>query len=90
MKTFKEFAAERDRAFDESSPSISNKIADVGNMVAKKNPKVLPGLTPVPVIKQALTQDANVEKLVQKDPTAAGAVGAYLGGPDAAKQLGAR
>jgi hypothetical protein len=88
MKTFKEFAAGRGWSFDETA--ISNKIADVGNMVAKKNPKVLPGLTPVPVIKQALTQDANIEKLVQRDPTAAGAVGAYLGGPDAAKQLGAR
>jgi len=90
MKTFKEFAAGKGWVFAETTPSISNKIADVGNMVAKKNPKVLPGLTAVPVIKQALTQDANVEKLVQKDPTAAGAVGAYLGGPDAAKQLGAR
>jgi hypothetical protein len=88
MKTFKEFAAGRGWSFDETA--ISNKIADVGNMVAKKNPKVLPGLTPVPVIKQALTQDANIEQLVQRDPTAAGAVGAYLGGPDAAKQLGAR
>lgn len=90
MKTFKEFAAGKGWVFAETAPSISNKIADVGNMLAKKNPKVLPGLTPVSVIKQALTQDANVEKLVQKDPTAAGAVGAYLGGPDAAKQLGAR
>lgn len=89
MKTFKEFAADQGW-FDETTQAISNKIADVGNLVAKKNPKVVPGLTAVPIIKQALTQDANVEKLVQKDPTAAGAVGAYLGGPEAAKQLGVR
>lgn len=86
MKTFKEYAAERDLAEAE----ISNKIAQVGNLVAKKDPKVVPGLTPVPRIKQALTQDANIAKLVQSDPTAAGAVGAYLGGPDAAKQLGVK
>lgn len=85
MKTFKEFAAEREMA--ETSVAISNKIANVGNMVAKKNPKVVPGLTSIPLIKTALTQDANVEKLVQQDPTSAGAVGAYLGGPDAVKQL---
>lgn len=76
----------QDRLAEEDS--ISNKIADVGNMVAKKNPKVVPGLTPPSLIKTALTQDADVEKLVQKDPTAAGAVGAYLGGPAAVKQLG--
>lgn len=87
MKTFKEFAEER--GWTETTAAISNKIASVGNLVAKKNPKVVPGLTTVPLIKQALTQDANVAKLVQKDPTAAGAVGAYLGGPDAAKKLGA-
>lgn len=43
----------------------------------------------MPVIKQALTQDANIKKLVKKDPTAAGDVGAYLGGSDAAKEIGA-
>jgi hypothetical protein len=88
MKTFKEYVAERDLV--EAAPDISGKIATVGNLVAKKNPKVVPGLTPVPLIKQSLTQDANVKKLVQKDPTSAGAVGAYLGGPEAAKQLGAQ
>ena len=88
MKTFREYAAERELA--EAVPAITKQVADVGNALAKKNPKILPGLTPVPLIKTALTSDAGVEKLVQKDPTAAGAVGAYLGGSDAAKQLGVK
>lgn len=87
MKTFKEYAAERDLS---ESDGVSNNIAKVGNAVAKRNPKALPGLTPVPLVKQILTGDPGVEKLVQKDPTAAGAVGAFLGGPDAAKAIGAK
>lgn len=89
MKTFREYAAERDLV-EVGTPAISGDIAAVGNKVAKKNPMALPGLTPVKTIKTLLTSDPNVEKLVQKDPTAAGAVGAYLGGPEAAKQLGAK
>lgn len=88
MKTFREYAAERD--LEEGPTPISGEIAAVGNKVAKKNPLALPGLTPVKTIKSLLTSDPGVEKLVQKDPTAAGAVGAYLGGPDAAKALGVK
>ena len=89
MKTFREYATERELA-EASAPNIGADIAKAGNDLAKKNPKVVPGLTPVPLIKTALTSDPEVEKLVQKDPTSAGAVGAYLGGPDAAKQLGVK
>ena len=87
MKTFRQYAAERDLV---EVQGVSDAIAKVGNSAAKKNPKVLPGLTPVPLVKQILTGDPGVEKLVQKDPTSAGAVGAYLGGPDAAKAIGAK
>ena len=85
MLSFKEYVAKRDLL--ETTPAISNKIADAGNQIAMKNPKVVPGLTPVKLVKQSLISDPNVEKLIQKDPTAAGGVGAYLGGPAAVKQL---
>jgi len=88
MKTFREYAADRELA--ETTPNIGVDIAKAGNDLARKNPKVVPGLTPVRDIKTALTSDPGVEKLVQKDPTSAGAVGAYLGGPDAVKQLGVK
>ena len=85
MKTFKEFIQSRGWKFEEE---ISDKAADVGNKLAQKNPKILPGLTPVPLIKQAIIKDPGVEDLVQKNPTAAGDVASYLGGSYAKKQLG--
>lgn len=83
MKKFAEYVAERDLL---EAEQIDKKIADVANLVAKKNPKIVPGLTAIKDIKQAM-QDTNVKKMVQTDPKAAGAIGAYLGGPDAAKEL---
>ena len=89
MKSFKEFVAEREwNIGEESSQSaVDDEIVNVGNLVAKKNPKIVPGLTDPKLIKTAMS-DASVKNLVAKDPKAAGAVGAYLGGPDAAKKLG--
>ena len=89
MKTFKEYVAARDLKED-TIPQISDEIADVGNALAQKNPKIVPGLTKVKDIKNALSTDQGIKKLVEKDPTAAGGVGAYLGGPQAAKELGVK
>lgn len=83
MKKFAEYVAERD-LLEADQPD--KKIADVANLIAKKNPKIVPGLTAIKDIKQAM-QDTNVKKLVQSDPKAAGAIVAYLGGPDAAKEI---
>jgi len=88
MKSFKEFVTERELSIaEESQDAVDDEIVSVGNLVAKKNPKIVPGLTDPKLIKTAMS-DANVKRLVAKDPKAAGAVGAYLGGPDAAKKLG--
>jgi hypothetical protein len=89
MKTFKEFAKYRGWIVedDQNSQIASDEIVNVGNDLAKRNPKIVPGLTPVNIIKQAMG-DAKIKKLVGQDPKAAGAVGAYLGGPDAVKQMG--
>ena len=88
MISFKEYVAKKD--LTETAPAISNQIADAGNQIAAKNPKIVPGLTPVKLVKQSLVSDPNVEKLMQKNPMAAGGIGAYLGGPAAAKQLGVK
>lgn len=86
MLSFKEYVASKD--LQETAPDISTQVARAGNMIAAKNPKVVPGMTPPKLVKQALISDPNVEKIIQKNPTAAGGVGAYLGGPAAAKALG--
>lgn len=88
MKSFKEFVTDRELSIaEDSQDAVDDDIVNVGNLVAKKNPKIVPGLTDPKLIKTAMN-DASVKKLVAKDPKAAGAVGAYLGGSDAAKKLG--
>lgn len=89
MKTFREFVSERGWFLEDNATTanVSADIANLGNDLAKRNPKIIPGLTSPDVIKQAMT-DPKVKQLIAKDPKAAGAVGAYLGGPDAIKQMG--
>lgn len=89
MISFKEYAAKRDLLENMTAP-ISNQMIDAGNQAAAKNPKIVPGLTPPKLVKQALISDPNIAKLSRKSPVAAGGVGAYLGGPAAAKQLGVK
>ena len=89
MITFKEYIEKRLMEDDSvaGAPNVSNQIIAAGNDIVKKNPKMVPGLSDPKDIKNGLQGNAAVAKLVANDPKAAGAVGAYLGGPDAAKKL---
>lgn len=85
MKTFKEFVSEK-TAITEEDSAISSEISGVVNKLAKKNPKVVPGLTKPEDITNAMT-DTSVQNLIRKDPQAGGAVGAVLGGKNAMEKI---
>lgn len=81
MKTFKEFVSEK-TAITEEDSAISSEISGIVNKLAKKNPKVVPGLTKPEDITNAMA-DSNVQGLIKKNPQAAGDIGAVLGGKNA-------
>jgi len=80
MKTFKEYAQERDL----QEVEFDADVVKVGNQIASQNPAVIPGMTDPTTLKTALKQPG-VEALAAKVKNPGG-VGAYLAGSKAAKQ----